>query len=268
MGPSTLPAAGLTRPSVGRARRFWDSTVGKKTVMALTGMAGIGFVVVHMVGNLQMFMPSGAAQAMHDYAVGLRQLGPLLWIARIGLLVAVVLHVTVALQLIGRNRAARPVAYARRQSQVSTLAARTMRVGGLLLFAFIVFHIMDMTFGVWHPQFLHLDPYNNLRLGFERWWAVAFYVVAVVFLGLHLYHGAWASWRTIGARRPGDRPLHRSVAVALAVIVTLGMAAIPIAAAMGMFKEDAISAPTQRVAAPVPPSIRPSGHPSGTGVGR
>jgi succinate dehydrogenase / fumarate reductase cytochrome b subunit len=240
MGTSTLPTTGAAGSSVGRVRRFLASTVGKKVLMAVSGFAGIGFVLVHMVGNLQMFVPAGAGQAMHDYAVGLRELGPLLWIARIGLLVAVVVHVVLAAQLTLLNRAARPVAYARRKGQATTLGARTMRVGGVLLLGFIVFHILDMTFGVWHPRFVHLDPYNNLRIGFERWWAVALYVIAVLFLGLHLYHGAWASWRTVGARRAGDRPMHRPIAFALALVVTLGMVAIPIAAAAGLFEEQLI----------------------------
>lgn len=237
MAATTLPSAAATARPAGRLRRFWDSTVGKKTVMAVTGIAGIGFVLVHMAGNLQMFLPVGAAPAMHDYAVALRKLGPLLWAARLGLLACLILHGVAAYQLTMRNRAARPVAYARRQAQTSTLGARTMRVGGVLLLAFIVFHIADMTFGVWHPQFTHLDPYNNLRIGFQRWWAVAFYVLATVFLGLHLFHGAWASWRTLGARQRGAHPLARPVAVALAVIIAVGLAIVPIAAAIGFFPE-------------------------------
>ena len=249
MGTTTLES-GVARPSAGRVGRFWESTLGKKTVMAVTGIVGIGFVLVHMAGNLQMFKPLGAAQAMHDYAVGLRKLGALLWLARGVLLVSVVLHVTAALQLWARNRRARPVAYARRAMQAASAGARTMRVGGVLLVVFIVFHILDMTLGVGHPGFTHLDPYNNLRLGFQRWWAVAFYVAAVVFLGLHLYHGAWASWRTLGARRAGERPLHRSLAIAIAVIVTLGMVAIPIAAAFGLFQPDFPTVELQSVAVP------------------
>lgn len=239
MGTATVPDARTRQAARGGAlRRFWDSTIGKKIVMAVSGVAGILFLIGHMAGNLQMFAPTAPGQAMHDYAVGLRALGPLLWIARIGLVVAVILHVTAALQLTLRNRAARPVPYAMRTPQVSTLGARTMRVGGVLLLVFIIFHLADMTFGVGHPQFVHLDPYNNLRIGFQRWWAVAFYLVAIAFLGLHLYHGVWSSWRTVGARRPSERPHHRTVAIALVVLLTLGFAAVPIAAALGMFEEE------------------------------
>ena len=242
MSASLAPvAAASSQRPVGRLRRFWDSTVGKKVVMAVTGIGGIGFVVAHMAGNLQMFAPTAPAQAMHDYAVGLRKLGPLLWAMRVGLVVMVILHVIAATQLTLRSRAARPVPYGRREPHVSTWGARTMRIGGAVLVAFIVFHLADMTFGVGNPRFVHLDPYNNLRIGFERWWSVGFYLVASVLLGLHLYHGVWASWRTLGLRRPSDRPLHRNVAIALAVIVALGFAAVPIAAALGMFEPQAVT---------------------------
>lgn len=240
MSVSTLPAAGVARPPAGRVRRFWDSSVGKKVVMAVTGIGGIAFVIAHMAGNLQMFSPTAPAQAMHTYATGLRKLGPLLWIARGGLVVMVVLHVVAALQLTARNRAARPSAYGRKEHHTSTWGARSMRVGGVGLVGFIVFHILDMTLGVGHPQFVHLDPYNNLRLGFQRWWAVGLYVVAAGLLGLHLFHGAWASWRTLGLRRPSDRPLHRNIAIAIAVLVALGFAAVPVAAALGVFAPDVV----------------------------
>ncbi|MCC6319497.1 MAG: succinate dehydrogenase cytochrome b subunit [Gemmatimonadaceae bacterium] len=261
MAASTLPSAAASPRPAGRLRRFWDSSVGKKTVMAVSGISGIAFVFVHMAGNLQMFKPVGAAPAMHDYAVALRKLGALLWVARLGLLASVSVHVVAAWQLTMRNRAARPVAYARRHGQTSTLGARTMRIGGVVLLAFIVFHIADMTFGVGHPGFTHLDPYNNLRLGFTRWWATAFYVIATVFLGLHLYHGAWSSWRTLGARRPSPHPLHRPIAVVLAVVIAVGLAAVPIAAALGAFPEAAVPLEMDAsvLAAPTGPALPPGG---------
>lgn len=206
--------------------------------MAVTGIIGIGFVLGHMAGNLQMFKGAGSAQAMHEYALLLRKTGGLLWIIRGVLVAAVALHVTAALQLTARNRAARPVPYGSKKSQVSTLASRSMRAGGILLLAFIVFHIADMTLGIGVPGFRHLDPYNNLRNGFTRWWAVLFYVAAMVSLGLHLFHGAWASLRTLGARRPSAAPLHRNIAIVIAVVTALGFAAVPIGAALGLFTDD------------------------------
>lgn len=242
---TSAAASGLTEVprDAGRLRRFWDSTIGKKVVMAITGILGLGFLVVHMVGNLQMFKPTGAAQAMHDYAVGLRALGPLLWIARGGLVVLVVLHVIAAAQLTRRNRLARPADYERRALQASTWGARSMRVGGVVLAAFIGFHLADMTWGWGHPSFVHLDPYNNLRVGFQRWWAVLFYLVALGALGLHLYHGAWASWRTLGARRPSAQPMRRTIAVAFALVIAVGFAAVPIAAALGFFRDAPVGPP-------------------------
>lgn len=238
MGVSATPTAATAPRHTSRLRRFWDSTVGKKVVMAVTGLIGIGFVVGHMAGNLQMFEGTGAAQAMSDYAALLRKVGELLWLVRIVLVTAVVLHITAALQLAARNRAARPVGYGVRKPQVSTLASRTMLIGGIILLLFIPFHIADMTFGVGVPNFRHLDPYNNLRSGFTRWWAVIFYLLAVASLGFHLFHGAWASFRTLGARRPSPNPLHRNVAVIVAVVTALGFAAIPLAAALGVFRDD------------------------------
>ncbi len=233
-----MPASSGARVSTSRVKRFWDSSVGKKVVMAVTGIIGIGFVLGHMAGNLQMFKGAGSAQAMHEYALLLRKTGGLLWVIRGVLVASVALHVTAALQLTARNSAARPVPYGNKKAQVSTLASRTMRAGGFILLAFIVFHIADMTLGLGVPGFRHLDPYNNLRNGFSRVWAVVFYVIAMACLGLHLFHGAWASLRTLGARRPSAAPLHRNIAIVIAVVVAIGFAAVPIGAALGMFTDD------------------------------
>ncbi len=254
-----MPTPDEARSPASRVRRFWDSSVGKKVVMAVTGIIGIGFVLGHMAGNLQMFKGAGAAQAMHDYAVLLRSTGGLLYVMRGILVGAIVLHVTAALQLTARNRAARPVPYAKRTPQVSTLASRTMRYGGVLLMAFIVFHIADMTLGIGVPGFRHLDPYNNLRNGFTRWWAVLFYVLAMLSLGFHLFHGAWASLRTLGARRPSAAPLHRNMAVAIAVVTAAGLVAVPIAAVLGLFRDDMPVSEAMSTARAGAPGITPAG---------
>ncbi len=221
-----------------KALTLLDTTIGKKAILALTGLVLYGFVIGHMAGNLQMFKGAGSAQAMHEYALLLRKTGGLLWVIRGVLVASVALHVTAALQLTARNSAARPVPYGNKKAQVSTLASRTMRAGGFILLAFIVFHIADMTLGLGVPGFRHLDPYNNLRNGFSRVWAVVFYVIAMACLGLHLFHGAWASLRTLGARRPSAAPLHRNIAIVIAVVVAIGFAAVPIGAALGMFTDD------------------------------
>jgi succinate dehydrogenase / fumarate reductase cytochrome b subunit len=215
--------------------RFWDSTIGKKIVMAVTGIIGILFVLGHMSGNFLMF--KGAA-AMHEYALLLRTSMPLLWAARLGLLAAVALHAIAALQLTQRSNAARPQAYAKQAPQVTTFAAKTIRYGGVLLLVFIVFHIAQITLGaVAVPGFVHLDPYNNLRNGLANPLIAGFYLVAMGALGLHLYHGTWAVFRTLGVARPTPSPLKRRLALVVAVVVALGFAVIPVGVLVGAFPE-------------------------------
>lgn len=216
--------------------RFWQSTIGKKIVMAVTGIIGILFVIGHMAGNLQMFYPDAPA-AMQHYAQLLRTSMPLLWAIRLGLLTAVALHALAAYQLTKMSRAARPEGYAQRRPQVTTFAARTIRWGGVLLLAFIVFHLLHLTIGAVHPQFTHLDPYNNVRLGLANPVVAVFYIVAMLALGLHLYHGSWAVVRTLGVARPSTQPLKRKLALVLAIVVAAGFIAVPVAALAGLFPD-------------------------------
>jgi succinate dehydrogenase / fumarate reductase cytochrome b subunit len=120
---------------------------------------------------------------------------------------------------------------------VTTFAAKTIRWGGVLLLAFIVFHILHMTLGTVHPQFTHLDPYNNVRIGLSNPAVAAFYILAMAALGLHLFHGTWAAVRTLGAARPARQPLKRTLALALAIVVAGGFIAIPVASMAGLFPE-------------------------------
>lgn len=207
-------------------RKFWGSTVGKKAVMAVTGLLLVAFVIGHMLGNLQMF---AGAEAMNRYAALLRSTGELLWMARAGLLIAAVLHIVAAIQLTRINRAARPTAYTKLEPAVSTIASRTMRLGGIVLAAFIVFHLGHFTTGSFHPAFNHTGVYGNVIIGFRSPWVVLFYVVAMVFLGLHLFHGAWSGFRTLGLSKPSPTPIHRTVALWLAVAVWAGFTVVPLA---------------------------------------
>src|SRR2546423_4073205 len=203
---------------MGRLRAFYSSMVGKKAVMGVTGIIGIGFVIVHSLGNLLVFR--GAA-AINSYSHFLKSTGELLWTARIVLIVAVVLHVTAAVQLTQQSREARPDAYVKREPQVATIASRTMRWGGVLLLVFIVLHILHFTTGPIRPAaaFSQQDVYANVVTGFRVWWVALFYVVAMVALGLHLFHGAWSSVRSIGVSPPSLRPLERRVSLVIAVLV-------------------------------------------------
>jgi succinate dehydrogenase / fumarate reductase, cytochrome b subunit len=216
-----------------RARRFYRTTIGKKVVMGVTGLIGIGYVILHMAGNLLAFR---GPEAINAYAHFLQSTGELLWILRIVLISAVILHVIAAYQLTMQNRAARPVDYVNRKPQVSTWAARTLRWGGALLLVFIVLHIMHFTTGTWQPSgsFSETDVYSNLVTSFRIWWVTLFYVAAMIALGLHLYHGAWSSVRSVGVSQPSRDPLHRTIALGIALILWLGFTAVPVAVFAGL----------------------------------
>lgn len=217
-----------------RLLQFWRSTIGKKVVMAATGIIGIGFLIAHVAGNLLVFR--GAA-AINEYSRFLH--GPaaeLLWPMRFVLLAAVLLHVLAAYQLKRLSHAARPRNYLKRVPQVSNLASRLMRWGGLLLFVFIVVHILHFTTGTLRPAgaFVRGDVYANLVGSFKLWWVALFYIVAVAFLGLHLYHGAWASARTLGVTSSFPNPLsHRGVGALIALIVWFGFTLVPVVVLAG-----------------------------------
>jgi succinate dehydrogenase / fumarate reductase cytochrome b subunit len=216
-----------------RALRFYRAAIGKKFVMGVTGLLGIGFVIGHMAGNLLVFR---GPEAINAYAHFLQSTGELLWIVRLVLIGAVVLHVIAAYQFTMQNRAARPHSYVKREPQVSTLASRTMRLGGLLLLIFIPLHILHFTNPGWRPYggFNHEDVYTKLVTSFRVWWVTLFYVASMIALGLHLYHGAWSSVRSIGLSQPSPKPLHRTVALAVAAIVWIGFTVVPVAIFAGL----------------------------------
>jgi succinate dehydrogenase / fumarate reductase cytochrome b subunit len=150
------------------------------------------------------------------------------------LFVSVILHIIAATQLTLIERASRPVPYAKREYQAATLASRTMRWGGVLLAVFIVFHLLIMTTGTLHPDFRQGDVYHNLVTGLSIPWVAAFYIIAMIALGLHLYHGTWSSFRTLGIDKPSPTPLQRRVVTVLAIAVAALFAAIPIAIIAGV----------------------------------
>ena len=222
--------------------QFYRSTIGKKIIMAATGLIGIGFVIGHMAGNLQAFIGQNKLNAYGALLHG--PLAELLWVVRVVLIIAVVLHVLMAWQLTMRARAARPIGYRKREPQVSTLASRTMRWGGVLLLVFIVVHILHFTTGQIDPAHWRgrldaagrHDVYGNLVASFRIWWVAAFYVLAMIFLGLHLYHGAWSSVRTLGYAKPSPYPLHRRIALIVAAVVWLGFTLVPLGVLAGLIR--------------------------------
>jgi succinate dehydrogenase / fumarate reductase cytochrome b subunit len=214
--------------------RFWESSVGKKIVMGTTGLMLVGFVVLHMAGNLQFF----AGSERFDAYSNLLQVDliELTWLMRVTLLAAVLLHIVAAYQLTMRSRAARPEDYARRDPQVSTYASRTMRWGGVYLLLFIPYHLLHFTTGTLHPAFVRGQAYGNVVVGFQTAWVSLFYLGAMAILSLHLYHGAWAAFRTLGFARPSSDPLHRRLAMAVAVIVPLGFSLLPLSVMLGFVR--------------------------------
>ena len=201
--------------------------------MAVTGLIMIAFLIAHVLGNLQMF---AGPLKINEYSAALHRLGPLLWLARGALIVALVLHVTAAYQLTQRTRTARPIGYADADPQVSTFAARTIRWGGVLLLAFVVLHLLHLTFGTIHPAFDRKDVYGNMIVAFQVWWVALLYLLAMIGVGLHLYHGTWSSIRTLGLTRASGNPLKRRATAVLAWAIYLGFSIIPIAVLTGIVR--------------------------------
>jgi succinate dehydrogenase / fumarate reductase, cytochrome b subunit len=213
---------------------LYRTTIGKKIVMALTGVILVGFVVVHMVGNLQVF--AGTAKFDSYSAMLHGPLHELLILLRIVLLVSVLLHIHAAVSLILLARASRPDGYAKREPQVSTLAARTIRLSGFLLLFFIVYHILHFTTGDVHPEFIEGAAYHNLITGLQVPWVAALYIVAMIALFGHLYHGAWSVFQTLGLNHPAWNRTRRALASGLAAVTVLGFLLVPVGVLLGWFK--------------------------------
>jgi succinate dehydrogenase / fumarate reductase cytochrome b subunit len=214
-----------------RTLRLWQAPIGKKAVMGLTGAVLFGFVLVHMAGNLQFFLGAGKLDA---YGAALKATPPLLWGTRIVLLGAVVLHVTAALQLSALSKAARPVAYQKPGKRASTLANRTMLIGGLVLLAFIVFHLLHFTVGAVHPSFVEGKIHDNVVSGFRVVPVAVGYVVAMAALCFHLFHGVWSLTQSLGFNHPKYTPHIKTAATLFAVVVSVGFASLPIAVLVGV----------------------------------
>jgi succinate dehydrogenase cytochrome b subunit len=217
-----------------RVVALWHTSVGKKAVMAVTGIIMVAYLITHVLANLLVFQ---GPERINAYSRFLHGTGGALWAARLVLLAAVVLHILAAVQLTARRQAARPVKYAGgREAQVSTFASRSIRWGGGFILVFLVYHILHFTLGTVHTSFVEGDPYHNVAAGFASAPVVAFYELAMAAVGLHLYHGIWSSGRSLGLSAPSPRPLRRQLALALSVAVWAGFAVIPIAVYAGVIR--------------------------------
>jgi succinate dehydrogenase / fumarate reductase cytochrome b subunit len=201
--------------------------------MAATGLLLYGFVVGHMLGNLQVFLGREAINAYGEFLQGFLH-GQGIWIARGTLLLAVGLHVWAAVALTLGNWSARPAGYREWQARESSYASRTMVWSGPLLALFIVYHLAHFTVGNAHPDFVRGDVYRNVVVGFQNPFAAGFYILAMLALGLHMYHGFWSMLQTLGLSQPRWNRIRRGVSLLLAFAVVAGNVSIPLAVLLGV----------------------------------
>lgn len=222
------------------ALTLYRTSIGKKVVMALTGLILIGFVILHMWGNLHIFE---GREKFNEYAVFLRTVGgpvlgneQALWLVRIVLLGSVVLHILAAYQLTRIDLASRPVRYARHRTVQQTFSSRTMRWGGLIILFFVIYHILHFTLGTVHPNFHPGDVYSNVVIGFQNWLVSGFYIAAMVMLGLHLYHGTWSMFQTLGLNSAKYNRLFQGLAALIALAVAGGNILVPLVVLAGIVR--------------------------------
>lgn len=225
--------------ALARTASFYRSTIGKKAVMAVTGVIGFGFVIGHLLGNLQFYL---GPEALNDYAAGLRANPGLLLVARLTLLTAVILHIVAAVQLVSQNGSARPDRYRVWTARKSSYASRTMKFSGPLIGLFIVYHLLHLTFGSAHSNFRHganglPDVYHNVVTGFSQIPVAVAYIAAMAMLGLHLSHGVWSMFQSIGWNHPRYSPLIRKFAVLITVLIVLGNISIPLSVLLGFHEQ-------------------------------
>ncbi|MFD3515595.1 succinate dehydrogenase [Streptomyces sp. NPDC058657] len=228
------------KPRAGRTRRprhaFWGSTVGKKTVMAVSGLVMLGYLVAHMIGNLKIFF---GTDEFNGYAHWLRTMGDpvlhyewALWLVRVALLAAVVGHGVSAYQLSRRDIRARPVKYVHRRKRAS-YATRTMRWGGIILLLFIVWHLLDLTTLTVNENAQAGKPYENVVATFSTWYGNTIYLIAMLAVGLHVRHGFWGAAQTLGVGSATRERFLKALANLLALVLTVGFVSVPVAVMTG-----------------------------------
>lgn len=217
---------------------FCQSSIGKKWIVALTGLVLLLFVIGHMLGNLQIFL---GQETINVYAERLQSLGDLLWVIRVFLLLAVVTHIVTTIRLAIQNAAARPKRYAVKKNIAATTAAKTMLLSGLVLIAFIIFHLLHYTaqtihpeWKTWHDAAGRHDVYNMMIAGFGNPLVSGFYILAVFLLCLHMSHGIQSFLQTLGGRTRGFAPAMTKAGVVIAWLTFLGYASIPTAVLLGL----------------------------------
>lgn len=233
-----------TRPTLVKGSRGTRSTIALKLLMAVSGLLFIGFVLGHMYGNLKAF---AGQESFNGYAEHLREIGEpilpysgFLWILRVGLIVALVVHVACAVALWRRAASARSVQYAVKKNVHSSISSRTMRWGGVTVLVFLVWHLLNFTITRINPSTGETggaagDPYSLLVDTFDLWWMSIIYLVAMVALGLHLHHGTWSSLQTLGYTSTAKaRVRAKAAGWVLAVVVAGGYSLVPLGVLLGL----------------------------------
>ncbi len=242
--PGTTPKRGVQ--PIRKVRRggpaivqFYRSAVGKKWVMALTGLALMGFVLFHMVGNLKLFISKSElnlyGEALRDIPGHLLPRTVLLWGLRIGLILAFAFHIHAAYSLTLLNRKARPDRYRSPRDYIAAdFASRTMRWTGIIVLLFLIYHLLDLTWGAANPEFVRGDPYNNLVYSLDRTPVAIVYIVANIALAFHLYHGGWSLFQSLGWNNPRYNNGRRLFAQGFAALILLGNLTFPLAVQFGL----------------------------------
>ncbi len=231
----------MSTTAVSKARSFplvlVSSSVGKKFLVAVTGFISFGYIIGHMLGNLQLF--AGQDQ-INTYAEALHSLGPLLWVIRAVLLAAFIVHIWLGLQLKLENMAARPVNYAKQKPQKSKLSGRTMWLTGLMVLAFFIYHVLHFTARTTDARFANLmdaegryDVYTMVILGFQQVPLAVFYIIAVGLLCYHLSHGFYSMFQSLGLNNSDNNPKLERCAALISILIFLGYASIPVAVLAG-----------------------------------
>ena len=216
------------------------STIGKKAIMAVTGLVWVGFLAFHMYGNLKVYQ---GAEYFNHYAESLRELGApifshlhLLTVLRIVVTVSVLLHIWAAVTLTQAARNARPQSYEMKRLVQANYASITMRYGGVAIALFLLYHLAHFTWGLLPGVFVKGDAYGNLVAGFQSIFNVIFYLVAVTALGMHLFHGSWSMFQTLGFNNQKYDSTLRGLALALGILIPVGFAIVPLSVLFGFVK--------------------------------
>lgn len=248
------PVSGTAVKAAGKRKPFlldlYSTAVGKKYVMAITGLLLLGFVVVHMIGNLKLYQGETTAgvYAMDTYAIWLKELlypaapkSAVLWLFRVGLIVAVLLHIHAAYGLTIMNRKARSVRYqSSRDYEIANFASRTMRWTGIIVALFVVWHLADFTFGWVNPDFVQGEVHRSVVASFNQVPVAIFYIVANIALGIHLFHGIWSLFQSMGWNNPRFNAWRRPLATGIATVIVVGNVSFPIAVLAGVITHPAV----------------------------